>query len=238
MLKMSNIVLGKLDKLDLSTTITEVEVVEFIGNNLGETTFVSEVSEENVAAAKDSSADVYIPVSALSDHDINKVKVYFDVENYPFFQAAKKNIMKEAKPKGVFRFRRTVEQGQSDDIFASDLLVFSSLLGEVVDIKVKRTDVNVIPSHTIVMINFGGGTMAHVEYTVSDHERIELEWSGEKNIIEFDSNEMRPIQPASETRLPLVYSVDTILETAHSVDQKLIDTFDYFKKLLSGGACK
>ena len=237
---MSNIVLSKVDKLDLNTTLTAVEVVDSVESIAGDTTFILEITDKNLAAIDNSSHSFYIPSTALSavDQDTAGLRVYFDLENYPFYQAAKAIITKEAKPKGVFRYRRTVKQGENDAILASDLFVLSSLLGEAQDVQVKRTNAKVTPSHTIIMINFGGGTMAHVEYTVSDHERIELEWSGDKNIIEFDSNEMRPIQPGSKTKLPLVYPVDTILATAYEVDQNLVDQLNHFESLIDGGAHK
>lgn len=235
---MSNIVLSDLKKLDFSTTMTDVEVVESTKNLSGANTSVSELSEVDLKEARTSSATVYVPATVVSDQDLNKSKVYFDLENYPFYQAAKEIVSKDVKPKGVFRFRRTVNQNKDNTIFATDLVVLTDLLGEPVDINIKQTNQSLVPSHTIVMVNFGGGTMAHIEYTVSDHERIELEWSGDKNIIEFDSNEMRGIKPGNMTRLPLMYSVDTILETAHEVDEELLTSLNRFKDLLNGGANK
>src|SRR5690625_5845764 len=79
---------------------------------------------------------------------------------------------------------------EEEALFASDLYILTELLGEPRDIKVRKTDAAVIPTHTIVMVNFGGGTMAHIEYTISNEERIEFEWSGTENIIEFDSEAM------------------------------------------------
>lgn len=235
---MSNIVLSELKKLDFSTTMTDVEVVESTKNLSKANTSVSELSEANLKDARESSTALYVPATVVQKQDVGKSKVYFDLENYPFYQAAKEIISRNAKPKGVFRYRRTVDQNKDNTVFATDLFVLTELLGEPVDINIKQTDQSRVPSHTIVMVNFGGGTMAHIEYTVSDHERIELEWSGDKNIIEFDSNEMRGITPGNMTNLPLMYSVDTILETAHEVDEDLLNSLDRFKELLNGGANK
>ena len=106
--------------------------------------------------------------------------MYFDLENYPFYQKVKEMIGKEDKPKGVLRFRRMVKKDENQSLLAGDLYVLSSLLGEPQDVQVKQTDQSVTPAHTIIMMNFGGGTMAHIEYTVTNQERIELEWSGIK----------------------------------------------------------
>lgn len=235
---MSNLVLSQLSKLDFRTTTTDVEVVESTESLAENKTSILDWSEENLAAARESGANLFLPASSASDQEVGKVavKVYFDLENYPFYQAAKEIITKVEKPKGVFRFRRTVKKDEDHAVFASDLYVLSELLGEAVDIKIRQTDQSIVPAHTILLVNFGGGTMAHIEYTISDHERIELEWSGDKNIIEFDSNEMRGIEPANLTRLPLMYSVDTILKTARTVDQSLLNKLNHFKDLLNGGA--
>ena len=62
-------------------------------------------------------------------------------------------------------------------------------------------------------MNFGGGTMAHIEYTVTKiGSELSLNGVALKTIIEFDSDEMKPIQAREVKRhLPLAYSVDSIL---------------------------
>ena len=77
--------------------------------------------------------------------------------------------------------------------------------------------------------------MAHIEYTIHHQERVELEWSGIKNIIEFDSDEIKSAQPGSKTTLPLAFSVDSILATGHQVNQHIIGRLAHFEKLISGG---
>ena len=48
------------------------------------------------------------------------------------------------------------------------------------------------------MMNFGGGTMAHIEYTVASRRELSLNGVVLKHILEFDSEQMRPIQPGSK----------------------------------------
>ena len=110
------------------------------------------------------------------------------------------------------------------------------LLGDPKDVQIKQTDQSLTFAHTIIMMNFGGGTMAHIEYTVTDQEQIELEWSGIKNIIEFDSEEVGVIQSGTKGISTLVYTVDAILATAHQLDQTLVDRLNHFNKLIKGGA--
>ncbi|WP_421102832.1 hypothetical protein ACOKXV_08730, partial [Sporosarcina psychrophila] len=181
--------------------------------------------------------EVYIPFTELTaDHQMLGWHVYFDLANYSFYQKVKELIGKGDKPKGVFRFRRMVNQYENNSLFTGDLYVLSSLLGEPQRIQVKQTDQTVIPVHTIILMDFGGGTMAHIEYTVTNQERIELEWSGIKTILEFDSDQMRSIQQGSKASLPLAYSVDAILATAQKVDQVLVNRLNYFSNLFNGGA--
>lgn len=238
---MAKIVLGKLEQLDFRTTLEKVHVIESVGGltvTKGES-YVLEHTDHHAEAVRNAEHSVYLPVSALTTGDKNQdVKVYFDLENYPFYQKAQEMIRQEAKPKGVFRFRRTLKQAVNESIIAEDLYVLSSLLGEPEDVQVSQSNQSVLPIHIILMINFGGGTMAHMEYTFTqtDQERIEFEWSGVKNIIEFDSEALKPIQPDHHRNLALIYPVDSILNTAHQVDQELIDRLDHFKKLINGGA--
>lgn len=235
------IVFASLEKLDFRNTVENViliESVEQLNNTTYEdTTYVLPVSEEYMGIIADAGNEVYIPFTELTvDHQSLGWHVYFDLENYPFYQKVKGLIDKEEKPKGVFRFRRMVKQYENNSLLTGDLYVLSSLLGEPQRIQVKQTDQTVILVHTIILMDFGGGTMAHIEYTVTNQERIELEWSGIKTILEFDSDQMRPIQQGSKASLPLAYSVDAILATAQKVDQVLVNRLNYFSNLFNGGA--
>lgn len=237
---MSKVILGNLAAIDFLTTTEVHEVVENANQLPTDKTAVLEARVENLAAVIDESKEVYIPATLLTEENAKKdnVHVYFDLENYPFYQTAKGVIQQESKAKGVFRFRRTVKNQNNESLFASDLMVLSAIFGEAEKVTVRKTNAEITPSHTILMLNFGGGTMAHIEYTVSDHERIELEWSGIKNIIEFDSNEMRPILPAEKTNLPLTYTIDTVLAHAQKTSESLYDQLKGYEEIIAGGADK
>src|SRR5690625_4610131 len=236
---MTKVVLANPHRLDFVSTLVKTNMLESVEQITTDEEVVSVLPDEseNLTVENNHETKVYIPSTLLTNDVINKsnVHVYFDLENYPFFQKAKEVIEEGPKSKGVFRFRRMVKQGEDPNILAGDLYVLFSLLGSVEDIKIKQTDQTITPAHTIIMINFSDGAMAHIEYTINDRERIELEWSGVKNIIEFDSDEMSPIQPIDQTKLPLLYTIDSILETAHKPDQSLIDQLQTFEEIVSGG---
>ncbi|MDW0112427.1 hypothetical protein [Sporosarcina saromensis] len=237
---MMKIILGGLEKLDFSATAENIRVVEsveqLLKKNNDEITYFSTLTEENSNAVVRNPENVYIPAtSLLESHKSLGLHIYFDLESYPFYQKVKEIISKEDQPKGVFRFRRTVQHDRNHSLLTGDLYTLSSLFGKPQDIRVKQTDQSVTPSHTIILMNFGGGTMAHIEYTVSDRERIELEWSGIKKIIEFDSDQMVSIQSTRKPAQPLAYSVDAILACAQKVDQELIDRLNDFSRLIDGG---
>ncbi len=234
------IVFANFDKLDFRNTIEKISViksVEQLGNSANkDTTYLLAVMDEQSKAVGDSGHQVYVPSTGLTtDNKSVGWHVYFDLENYPFYQKVKAMIGKEDKPKGVLRFRRMVKKDENPSLLAGDLYVLSSLLGEPQGIHVKQTDQSVLPAHTIVLMDFGGGTMAHIEYTVTKQERIELEWSGIKTILEFDSDQMRPIEQGSKASLPLAYTVDAIIESARKVDQQLVNELSYFGNLINGG---
>ncbi|KAA0965554.1 hypothetical protein FQ087_04440 [Sporosarcina sp. ANT_H38] len=240
---MTKIILSKFDRIDFRTTLENISVVESAeqireGEN-GEAVIVLDATVENLQAVENDAHQTCIPSTMLTtDYQNLNVSVYFDLENYPFYQKAKEIISKEDKHKGVFRFRRTVKHVEDVSLLAGDLYVLAALLGDPHDVHVKRTDQFVTPAYIIIMLYFGSGTMAHIEYTVTDQERIEFEWSGIKTIIEFDSGEMRPVQPGSKATLPLTYSVDSILATARKVDQTIIERLNHFEMLVNGGANK
>ena len=236
-------IFSRFDRIDFRTTLENVSVLESAEqlreNENGEAIIVLAATVENLQAVKNHAHQVYIPSNLITTNNQNlDSSVYFDLENYPFYQKAKEIISKEDKRKGVFRFRRTVKHVEDVSLLAGDLYVLSALLGEPQDVHVKRTDQTVTPAYIIIMLYFGSGTMAHIEYTVTDQERIEFEWSGINTIIEFDSDEMRPVRPGSKTAFPLTYSVDSILATAYKVDQALIDRMNHLGLLVDGGATK
>ncbi|MFC4557970.1 hypothetical protein ACFO3D_07085 [Virgibacillus kekensis] len=232
---MGNIVFADLENIDLRTT--SLKVVESTDHLTDETVLLSS-SDTYPEAELNKGHNVFVPSDLLDNGSAAAgVYVFFDLEIYPFFQKVKENIQKQDKPKGVFRFRRIVGKDETTSLAVGDLFIIASLLGEPEAVKVKHTNHTVTPYHMIVTVNFGEGTMAHMEYTFgNDAERIELEWSGIKNIIEFNSQEMAPIDPSSNTNLPLAYSVDSILNTARNADSVLIKRLNKYCQLINGGA--
>ncbi|MBS4208188.1 hypothetical protein [Bacillus sp. FJAT-50079] len=214
---MRNIVLAKLNKLDSANSLKE---------GLG--TYVLPLDARVEWNENDR---VFIPPHLLKTAD-EQLYVYFDLEQYPFFQKIKEAI---SDRKGVLRFRRMVDDDEREHIIANDLFVISTVLGELRKIHIKRTNQSIQPYHVIVTAQFHDRAMAHLEYTFSKGERIELEWSGIKKIIEFDSEEMRPIYPKGYTSLPLGYSVESIIETAHQVDLDLLSKLKVYAEMIEGG---
>lgn len=239
---MTKIILSQLEKLDYRTTQKNVlpqSTVEGIKNSDATEINILNSVKQNLTVLNDANYSVYVPAQLLPliTEPVADTHVYFELESYPFFKSAKEIIKQragDAKPKGVFRYRRKVSEAD-DNILITDLVVIYSLLGNPIDVHVTRSNQDVYPAHTIILLNFGDGTLAHVEYTVADEERIELEWSGIKSIIEFDSNEMNPFEPINKTKLPLMYSVDSILKDAKPFNQKIVNQFTDIKKLLNGG---
>ncbi len=239
---MAKIVLGRLDKFDLRNTLADVSVTkvahEIVVDDQEQTYILADL-EENLQAVGKEGNELYIPADLLTtaDRNIAQTKVYFDLENYPFYQKAKEIIESDTKPKGVFRFRRMIKQEVNESLIVEDLYVLSSLLGELKDVQVSRTNQSITPTHIILMVDFGSGTMAHIEYTFSEtgREEIEFEWSGVKNIIEFDSEELKPVQPDQQRNLLLIYPVDSVLETAHEINDDLIERLSQLQKLIDGG---
>lgn len=240
---MATILFSRLDKIDFRTTLKKVIVLNSIDQlkkgSADETqTFVLSAKDQNTDVILKENHNIIISSTSLKVgyQDMEGLWVYFDLENYPFFKRIKELVTKEQHQKGVFRFKRIMNQDQNKSIIASDLYVLSSLFGEPQNIVVKHSNhQESLPHHTILMTNFSGGTMAHLEYTFSKHEHIELDWSGIKKIIEFNSKEMSPIKPDSLTSLPLSYTVDSILASAHKVDRKLADRLYKIELLVEGG---
>ncbi|MFC4025080.1 hypothetical protein ACFOUV_14895 [Oceanobacillus longus] len=233
---MRTILFTKLNKIDSDTTTKKINFVESADQLTKENEiFIVDDNEANIEAFMDETDQVYIPFKLLDRATAKgNVHVYFELEQYPFFQKIKDAI---TVPKGVLHFKRTISTAESTQLIASDLIVFSAILGEPVDVKVKQTNPTVAPHHQIVTVNFGEGTMAHLEYTIGKaDEKIELEWSGIKQIIEFDSEEMKPLVPGGYTSLPLTFSVDSILTTAVKADEKLLERLQKFTQLITGGA--
>lgn len=236
---MGNVVIGRMDKLDEWTTEDPFPKSSEKSPDGKETVFLSlQEFDKERSGGKD--VRLFVP-SELADEckGLSNVSVYFDLELYPFFQRIKEVMKSDEKPRGVLRMRRKVLAEEGDSVMIGDLFVLSALVGEPSEVMVKRTRGEVRPSHVILTVDFGGGTMGHLEYTfASEREKIEFEWSGIKRIIEFDSDEMTPLTPDGLTTLPLSYSVDAILSGAHLADEDLLQSLNKYRSLLNGGGLR
>lgn len=231
--------MGNLEKIDTRKTVNHTiivnsfdEVKEDREENL---VYLLEATEENVQDAATSSEKVFIPSTSLATVDTGSdTYVYFELESYPFFRNFKKLVNQQKQTKGVLRFRRMMQE-ENSSIMASDLYVLSSVFGDVKSVHVKQSKRQAGLQHKILLVYFGRGIMSHIEYTVANEERIELELSGIKSIVEFNSDHTKPIQPLSKTRLPLIYTVDEIIASSRKVDDKLIKRLQDIRELIEGG---
>lgn len=235
---MAIVLVEKLDKIDQRKTAKKINIINSFDEskdmNNEDFDYVLEATEENVRKATSHAEHVYIPSTILnSNHQVNQY-VYFDLESYPFFQKVKKLIDSQKQSKGVLRFRRMMLE-ENRSLIASDLYVLSSIFGDAGSVHVKQSKQIAGAFHMILLVNFGKGIMSHIDYTVANEERIELELSGIKSIIEFNSDHMKPIRPESKTTLPLSYTVDEIITSARKVDEKLLHRLQDIRALIEGG---
>ncbi|MEG9295873.1 hypothetical protein V6B33_05385 [Mangrovibacillus sp. Mu-81] len=220
---MKNAVIGRLGKIKRSSVSEEIILLS--------------PEDERVKSIEENTDNLFIPIDLAGDFIGKKnVKVYFDLELYPFFQSMKDVITTDGKSKGVLRLRRTLSGHDRESVMVGDLFVLSSVAGEAEEIKVLSTDRGTIPYHVILTIRFSGGKMAHLEYTFGEGaERIEFEWSGIQTIAEFDSDEMNPITPIGITSLPLVYYAEDILEKSYTADVAFHEQLERYKTVVKGG---
>ncbi|MET3697569.1 hypothetical protein SAMN05877753_106167 [Bacillus oleivorans] len=178
---------------------------------------------------------LYIPCGDVKQEHIglDHLSVYFDLENYPFFKKMAEEIGEQTK--GVLRFRRLIKNDYHALIMAEDLYVLSAVFGDPERVKVVQSDQQAAPSHVILTIKFSKGTMAHLEYTFAEGERIEWEWSGIKTILEFDSEEMNPFVPNAYSSFPLNYTIDSIIEQSHKLSPEFLAKMERFHALVKGG---
>ncbi|WP_066190628.1 hypothetical protein [Gracilibacillus timonensis] len=181
--------------------------------------------------------DIYISSSLLAmAGERNNVHVYFELECYPFFDKVRNLIGQQVKPKGVLRYRRKTKKDINESLLIEDMAVICSFFGDTEHVFTKRSKQK-HPYHVIITLNFGGGTMAHVEYTVTNKDQIELEWSGVGRILEFDSDEMNPFMSNGSNieALSLGLNTKTILDRSYFVDVELLETLDKYCKLIKAG---
>lgn len=160
--------------------------------------------------------------------------VYFDLASYSFYREAKQIIQEGEDLRGVLRFRRTVISKEDISLLAGDLFVLNKLLGGYEEIFVKKTKPSDKVFHIIVLLKFKNGAMAHVECTRTREERIEFEWSGLNDIIEFDSNEMSPFRPGEYTAYPLVHSIEVLIQDAITLDSAEKKELQNFERIIGG----
>lgn len=227
---MGTIVLANMERIDFVTTTIDVDVVDSVAN-VRKNISLMDLNTASLPDIKDHT--VFVPATLLPKENFNHVNVYHELAQYPFFQQAQSVIQENGAAKGVFRLRRVVNEEKNTAVIASDLCVLTSLFGEPALIHVLHSQANTHPNHVIVMLHFAGGVMAHVDYTFSNKESIELEWSGIQQIIEFHSDEMNPFDPKSFTTLPLQYNVDSILRNAEPAEQ-VLPKFQEFLQAVGG----
>ena len=235
---MKQIIIGQHVGLDCHAAVKNIKVLETPEQMNGfdaHTVFVLPDTPDILHYSFERDCKLYVPFNRLDEglSDRENVYVYFDLNGYPFFQKIREFITKENKPKGVFRFRRVLQSEVDESLMTGDLYVISTILGDSKNVHIKRSRKSV---HVILSIDFGGGTMAHMEYTQSDHEKMEVEWSGINKIIEFDSNETTPLHPGNRTDLPLCMNPDLLLYSAHKGNRALLQKTGDIKKMISGGA--
>lgn len=162
----------------------------------------------------------YVP---LSERPAAGTKVYSDLLAYPFTLPLQQVAAGYETLKGVVRFRRTAEQPFP---IAEDLYALSFIFGDVQHVTVRERELEGV-SACIVLCKLGD-VMAHVEY-VTGAARIELEWSAEEHIVEFDSAAMYGDAHNNRT---LHYHLDAILQHVHEFDVQRLEAIE---QLVQGG---
>lgn len=177
--------------------------------------------------------DVFIPAS-LQDSDISdQAFIYHELALYPFFQEIKAKIIEDGSLTGVFRYRRVVNELVNNALISSDLCVLESIFGQPKSLVVKRSKEEVVPYHVILMIQYEK-VMAHIEYTFSGDESLQIEWSGALKIIEFHSDELKPLKLGGN-KLPLSYRIDSILTHSKKFESVVGAFMRYQKQIGIGG---
>ncbi|WHX26246.1 hypothetical protein QNH47_19275 [Virgibacillus halodenitrificans] len=229
---MGKVVLANLKKVDFQTTKSNIKLVESIDQvTEHDKTYLMDVNR--VANANLEKHTIYAPSTFINKLQTDRLNLYFDLENYPFFQQAKEMIKNNTK--GVFRLRRLVDEKENELLIVSDLYVLCSVFGEPEDIYVKHTKKDVTPNHVIITVNYGAGTMAHLDYTFTSEEFIELEWSGVQKIIEFNSKDTNPFETKAYTSMSLAYNLDSIIHRSYEVNKDLVEKLEQIKRAINGG---
>ncbi|MCM3359339.1 hypothetical protein [Psychrobacillus sp. MER TA 171] len=224
-----SIILGDFTEVELGQASRLQSVEKLVEINGEQGSFVMDATEKNLRALEKSGYNIFIPADLLSYvNEDSDAKVYFELECYPFYKKIKEVIENGSKANGVFRFRRMVRE-YNLDIMAGDLYVLSLLFGEPKVRQIKRSKRDSGISHMILMIRFESGAMAHVEFTIANVERVEVEWSGVKRIVEFDSEEL------NGQLLPLQYNADDVMRSAKKVDAVLIEKVKFYRDFIAGG---
>ncbi|MEO4052554.1 hypothetical protein [Solibacillus sp. CAU 1738] len=154
-------------------------------------------------------------------------KVYFDLAAYSFFEHIHAAISAQEEKCGVLRFRRSGEKNG----LVGDLFVLTQLFGTMQQVHISSREL-AEKKHIIVLCKLGDNVMAHIEYTATEQERIEFEFSSPQHIIEFDSAEMVPNNPYKAPQ----YNIDTINKFAVNIDDILLEKLHHLEQLV-GGEC-
>lgn len=213
---MTTIVVMSLDRIQTNYSLYTTKIVEngaAICEDIAITTNASIIAQNKIIPFKAGLAEGY--------------KVYFDLAAYPFFQHIHATITAQDEKCGVLRFRRSGENNE----LVGDLFVLTLLFGTMEQVHVTLREL-AGKKHMIVQCKFGENVMAHIEFTTSEQERIEFEFSSPQYILEFDSAEMVPNSPYKGPQ----YHIDCILKFAVEMDDILLGKLRRIEQMV-GGEC-
>lgn len=195
----------------------------------------TEEAQERTDSSKEKEL-LLLPFYALDQKNNSSItKVYFELETYAFYQRFKQLFTELETKSGILRYHRKCKQDMELSLLVEDLFVFTSLLGEPEDLFVKRSKTRDGVFHVIVMMHVGDKRMAHIEYTLTDTDAIELEWSGEGVIFEYHSEEMKSLVGDSQIEETFELVEEQLIESAHSMDATLFQKIEQCRQGLEEG---
>lgn len=178
---------------------------------------------------------IYVSSEYLSRFiNLENVRIFFELQASAFYQKWLGLMENDFNKKGVLRIRRKSRETDFISKLRDDIFVLSQLFGPAISIHVNQSSKGVTLVHLIGLVKFESGAIAHLEYTTSLEETITFDWSGNKQIVEFNSTEMNPIEPSLENN-PLQYSVENIVACAFSLDHELKERLSSLEKRLRAG---